>query len=104
MASTFATPTSSFCPSGYTLIPGAQSNIIPPSPTAQQLAAMQAAWCQSPSGQALQDVQGTPSGIGLLIAAGLAIVFLPGVLKIAALPLAYMGYCSMNSQKCIISL
>lgn len=106
MASSFTTPGASFCPSGYSLIPGAQSDIIPASPSTQQLAQFQAAYCQNASGKALQDVQGTPIGISLFISAGLALLFLPGFWKIAALPMAYWGYCAMNNQnqRCIFSL
>jgi hypothetical protein len=100
----FTTPGPSFCPAGYSLIPGAQINVIPSSPTAAQLSTERAAMCQNASGQALEDVQGTPLGIALLVGAGLAILFLPGLWKIVALPMAFEGYCSMNNQKCIVSL
>ena|SRR5580692_7059089 len=104
MLGQFTTPGPSFCPAGYSLIPGAQTNVIPSSPTAAQLSAEQAAMCQNASGQALEDVQGTPLGIALLVGAGLAVLFLPGLWKIVALPMAFEGYCSMNNQKCIVSL
>ena len=104
MLGQFTTPSASFCPAGYNLIPMAASNVIPSNPMAAQLAAEQAAMCQNSSGQALQDVQGTPIGIALLVGAALAAVLLPGFWKVVAVPMAFEGYCSMNNQKCIISL
>jgi len=104
MATSFTTPGPSFCPSGYTLVPGAASNVIPPSPTPAQLAQMQAAYCQNTSGQLLENVQGTPLGIGLFFAAGFSVVFLPGLWKLLAVPMVLYGYCSMNPQACTLSL
>jgi len=104
MASSFTTPGASVCPSGYTLVPGAQSNVIPSSTTAAQLAAEQAAYCQNASGQLLENVQGQPIAIACLIGAALTVGFAPGFLKLAAAPLVWEAYCQMNQQACILSL
>jgi hypothetical protein len=60
--------------------------------------------CQSATGQVLGDVQGTPMGIALLVGAAAAVLLLPGFWKVVAVPMAFYGYCSMNNQKCIVSL
>jgi hypothetical protein len=104
MLSQFTTPSASFCPAGYVLTSLASSNVIPSSPTAAQLAAEQGAMCQNPAGQLLEDVQGQPLGIALMIGAAAALVLLPGFFKIAAAPLAFFGYCQINQQACIVSL
>jgi hypothetical protein len=91
------------CPSGYTYSnPG--NSVIPAPVPSGELAALQGAFCIDPSGRELRNVQGVPIAVASGIAAVGAAVFLPGLFKILALPLGLYAYCSVNTDKCILSL
>jgi hypothetical protein len=90
------------CPAGYTQT--TQSIFIPNPAPSGQLAALQGAFCIDSSGRELRDVQGVPIAVFSGIAAVGAAVFLPGLFKILAVPLGLYAYCSVNTDKCSMSL